>query len=98
MPSITCERCGSARIKRSRTRGIREKFLKSVGYRAFRCREQSCRWRGLIKVKEVTLEDFIKKHKMALIFIISMFVALFLVVLLEILLDNFSNLVLSNIR
>jgi hypothetical protein len=93
MPPITCEQCGSTRIRRSHTRGIREKFLKSVGYRAFRCREQSCRWRGLIKVKEVSVEDFISKYKIALIFIISIFVVLFLVGFIEIMVINFPNLV-----
>ncbi len=49
----SCPLCKSADIRRSRTRGLREKFLKEFGWRAFRCRQKDCRWRGLIRTKPV---------------------------------------------
>ncbi len=51
MPDFFCPKCGSERLRRSHTRGISEKLKKVVGWRAFRCREKSCGWRGLIKTK-----------------------------------------------
>jgi hypothetical protein len=46
-----CPRCGSSRLSRSHTRGWVEKLAKKCSYKAFRCREAECDWRGLIKVK-----------------------------------------------
>ncbi len=45
---MICPKCGSGRLRRSHTRGIKEKFLKKLGYKAFRCREKECDWRGLV--------------------------------------------------
>ncbi len=49
----SCPLCKSSDIRRSRTRGLREKFFRKFGWRAFRCREMDCRWRGLIRTKPV---------------------------------------------
>jgi hypothetical protein len=48
MPNI-CPECGSRNLRRSHTQGVSEKLRRFLGWRAFRCREKSCRWRGLIK-------------------------------------------------
>jgi predicted RNA-binding Zn-ribbon protein involved in translation (DUF1610 family) len=48
---MNCPHCGSTRIRRSHTRGFREKFLKFFGYKAFQCREADCGWRGLVKTR-----------------------------------------------
>ncbi len=50
--AIHCPVCGSSQVYRSRTRGWREKLLKLMGYRAFRCHASACGWRSLVKVKE----------------------------------------------
>jgi hypothetical protein len=55
----SCPLCKSANIRRSRTRLLREKFLKKFGWRVFRCRQMDCRWRGLIRTKPV--DQSIKK-------------------------------------
>jgi len=49
---VFCLRCGSNRLRRSRTRGLKEKTLKLLGYRAFRCREENCDWRGMLKIRD----------------------------------------------
>jgi predicted RNA-binding Zn-ribbon protein involved in translation (DUF1610 family) len=51
MADPVCPECGSVKIRRSHTRGFSEKFLRMLGWRAFRCNEASCNWRGLIKSK-----------------------------------------------
>ena len=51
MPGFVCPKCGSDRLRRSRTRGFSEKLKKVLGWRAYRCREKSCGWRGLLKTK-----------------------------------------------
>lgn len=53
MPDFVCPKCGSGRLRRSRTRGVYEKFAKLLGWRAYRCQEKSCGWRGLIKTKSL---------------------------------------------
>jgi hypothetical protein len=59
MPDLTCPNCNSTRIRRSRTRTLKEKYLKLFGWKTYRCREKDCRWRGLIK-KKGTIESFAK--------------------------------------
>lgn len=51
MPEFVCPNCGSGRLRRSHTRGFLEKLKKILGWRAYRCREESCGWRWLIKTK-----------------------------------------------
>ena len=51
MPDFVCPKCGSGRLRRSHTRGASEKLHKVFGWRAYRCREKSCGWRGLLKTK-----------------------------------------------
>jgi hypothetical protein len=60
-----CPKCKSNNIRRSRTKGLREKFLKKLGWRAFRCRERDCRWRGLIQTKSLRepVVAFVELHK-----------------------------------
>jgi DNA-directed RNA polymerase subunit RPC12/RpoP len=79
-----CPKCASTRLRRSRTRGFREKFLKFFGYRAYRCREDDCGWRGLVKTGEVGGELFksIGKKKMPLILAIIMLLVCYLLYLL----------------
>jgi DNA-directed RNA polymerase subunit RPC12/RpoP len=79
-----CPQCGSTRLRRSRTRGFREKFLKIFGYRAYRCREDDCGWRGLLKTREVgeRLFNSIEKKKMPLILAIIMLLVCYLLYLL----------------
>jgi hypothetical protein len=38
-------------VRRSHTRGPIEKIAKKLGYKAFRCREAECTWRGLFRIK-----------------------------------------------
>lgn len=48
--SFNCPQCGSAKLRRSHSRGPNEKFQKLVQQlRAYRCKD--CGWRGLIKTK-----------------------------------------------
>jgi hypothetical protein len=56
MPGLVCPKCGSGRTRRSHTRGVSEKLNKILGWRAYRCREKSCGWRGLIKTKSFRQE------------------------------------------
>ena len=53
MPDFVCPKCGSSRLRRSHTRGVSERFSKLLGWRAYRCREKSCGWRGLIKTRSL---------------------------------------------
>ncbi len=46
MATIICPNCRSSNIRRSRSRGVKEKLVKLVGDKAFRCKD--CGWRGLI--------------------------------------------------
>jgi hypothetical protein len=48
-----CPHCHGNNLRRSRTRGWRERLLKLLGWRAYRCREKACGWRGLIKTRPV---------------------------------------------
>jgi DNA-directed RNA polymerase subunit RPC12/RpoP len=79
-----CPQCGSTRLRRSHTRGFREKFRKFFGYRAYRCREDDCGWRGLLKTREAGGKLFksIGKKKMPLILAIIMLLFCYLLYLL----------------
>jgi hypothetical protein len=46
-----CPKCQATNLRRSRTRGLRGRFLKLWGWRTFRCRAENCRWRGMLKVE-----------------------------------------------
>jgi hypothetical protein len=50
---VHCPSCHGNRLRRSRTKGLWERLLKPWGWRAYRCREKSCGWRGLIKTKSI---------------------------------------------
>lgn len=65
-----CPLCGSDRIRRSHTRGFEEKLLKFVGFKAFRCREELCDWRGLLKPGFENETGFLKKCKKPFIFMV----------------------------
>jgi hypothetical protein len=60
MPEISCPECGSNNLRRSHTHGVSENLQRFKGCRAFRCREESCRWRGLIKTK--SLKEALKRE------------------------------------
>jgi hypothetical protein len=62
MEEISCPKCGYNNVRRSHTHGVYEKTLRILGWRAFQCREQSCRWRGLIRTKEIH-ENIVKEAK-----------------------------------
>ena len=72
---MICRKCGGTRLRRSHTRGFKEKFLKSRGFRAFRCQESDCDWRGLIKFESLVDSDGIRQQ-VKNIFTISLFVIL----------------------
>jgi len=46
MATIICPNCRSSNVRRSHTHGIKERLLKLIGKKAFRCRD--CGWRGLV--------------------------------------------------
>jgi hypothetical protein len=71
-----CPLCGSARIRRSRTRGFEEKILKPLGFKAFRCRENLCDWRGLLKTGFENETGVLQKCKAPLIFMIMFLLSL----------------------
>ena len=72
MPDFVCPKCGSDRLRRSHTRGVSEKLQKVLGWRAYRCREKSCGWRGLLKTKSFRqgLEKALKNRKKQLLTLI----------------------------
>jgi hypothetical protein len=59
MSGLTCPKCQSTNIRRSHTRTLKETLFKIFGWRAYRCREKKCRWRGLIRTK-TNIEIFLK--------------------------------------
>lgn len=69
MAAQACPRCNSNNVRRSRTRGLKERWLKKLGYRAYRCNESECQWRGLLKTKSIRgeLNELIGTHKKSLI-------------------------------
>ncbi len=80
-----CPKCGSSRIRRSHTRSLKEKILKSFGLKAFRCREQGCDWRGLIRVATLDgIENglFIK-YRNSLLFVSAIIIFLLIIYLYQ---------------
>ena len=65
MLDFFCPKCGSGNLRRSHSRGASEKLIKLSGWRAYRCREKSCGWRGLIKNKSSrqAIVERVKHHK-----------------------------------
>lgn len=47
--NLICPECGSAKLRRSHSRGIAEQGLKYLNQRAYRCKE--CSWRGRLTTK-----------------------------------------------
>ncbi len=47
---MVCPECASPKLRRSRTRNLRERFLKVFHRKPYRCLD--CGWRGLLKHKE----------------------------------------------
>jgi hypothetical protein len=77
MPAQTCPKCKSTNIRPSRSRGLKEKFLKKLGWELLVCREKECHWRWLFKPKSTwgLFKDFVNFHKvgiMATVFIIGL--------------------------
>ncbi len=89
MPDFVCPKCGSARLRRSHTRGVSEKLSKVLGWRAFRCRENPCGWRGLIKTKsfrqeiESALRERQKQILKMILVVAVMSIVIFLVIYLS---------------
>lgn len=73
-----CPICGSERVSRSHTRGIREKIAKKFGYKAFRCRESDCTWRGLYRIKsrDQKTQEYVAKFRAPLILVSVLLVSL----------------------
>jgi DNA-directed RNA polymerase subunit RPC12/RpoP len=46
---MPCPKCGSKKIKRSHSRGLKERLQKLFNQRPYRCTD--CGWRGIIKTK-----------------------------------------------
>lgn len=88
MAKLICPKCGSNKLRRSRTRGPEEKFKKILGLRAFRCQTEGCDWRGLIKVKSIkrVFSDFAKDHGrfiiISIIFLILAYLSIKLILFL----------------
>ena len=86
MPGFVCPKCGSEHLRRSHTRGVSEKLQKVLGWRAYRCREKSCGWRGLLKTSSFRqgLEKALKnrkKHFLTLILVVAVIsIGIFLVI------------------
>jgi hypothetical protein len=69
MEFLSCPKCSSDQVRRSHTRGMRERLLKKLGWRVYRCREKACGWRGLIQTEPTRdiVKAFMVAHKPALI-------------------------------
>ena len=50
MAELVCHSCGSRKLRRSHAQGLGEKLKRILGWKAFRCHNQECNWRGLIWV------------------------------------------------
>jgi hypothetical protein len=74
-----CPNCHSTNLRRSRTRGLWGRFLRLWGWRTFRCREENCRWRGMIKVETPILKKQLANAKR---YVFPVTAALFLFVML----------------
>ena len=59
MSQLACPKCQSKNIRRSHSRTMKENMVKIFGWRAYRCRENKCRWRGLLRTK-TNLEILLK--------------------------------------
>jgi hypothetical protein len=69
MDYLACPKCQSNHVRLSHTKGMRERLLKHLGWRAYRCREKSCRWRGLLKTEPTRgiIIEFMSLHKPTLV-------------------------------
>ncbi len=79
-----CPQCGGAELRRSRTRGFRERTWKVLGWRAYRCRNKECQWRGLLKArsfKEV-LEEYWQKNNAKIIISVTAFCGIILFIIM----------------
>jgi DNA-directed RNA polymerase subunit RPC12/RpoP len=68
---MKCPNCGSKRIKRSQSRGFKERLQKLFNQKAYRCID--CDWRGILKTKSSLTKRDINKYffiKIAIIIII----------------------------
>jgi hypothetical protein len=85
MPDFVCPKCGSERTRRSHTKGVSEKLKKVLGWRAYRCREKSCGWRGLIKTNSFrqeignALKNRQKQILTLILFVVVISIGIFLV-------------------
>lgn len=71
MANLICPKCYSGRIIRSSTKNLKEKFLKIFGWRVYRCSEDECDWRGLVK-RQTFFENclsFVEKHIISIIYV-----------------------------
>ena len=68
---MKCPKCGSKKIKRSQSRGFKERLQKLFNQKPYRCLD--CGWRGSIKTKASRTKRDAKKYffiKIAIIIII----------------------------
>jgi len=77
-----CPQCHSENLRRSRSRGVKEKLFKKLGWRAYRCQEKNCYWRGLIKVESFReiVKEFVLAQKINILIVISAIVLLALMI------------------
>ncbi len=84
----TCPRCHSDNLRRSRSRNRRERLVKALGWRAMRCRERACGWRGLVKIKPTreALAEYLGLNKQTFLLLgVSLGLIVFMVVVMLIL-------------
>jgi len=60
---MPCPKCGSTRIRRSRTRDLKERLQKLFNQRAYRC--LVCDWRGILKAKTSRTGQYEKQYMLA---------------------------------
>jgi len=84
--NLNCPNCHTKSLKQSSARGAVEKFKKNLGWRAYRCRNPECKWRGLIKVEsgKHNFERFLTRNSGQILLIIG--VAVFSFIAIEIVL------------
>ena len=76
---MKCPKCGSTKIKRSHSRGLKERFQKLFNKKTYRCID--CDWRGTFKAKSSHTKHDVKKYffiKIAIIIIII--IAIYLII------------------
>ena len=80
-----CPTCGSPRLKRSHSRDVKEKFMKYLNQRAYRC--INCGWRGVIEAKSAK-KMYKGKYTLTQLFFIALVILVALLVVFYTLLQE----------